>query len=447
MKLSINKISVICFKALMLIALVGLVPSCDSLLEADNPNNLLEEDLSDPRSLGPMVNGVQVTVTRAMGNMLTPYSAASDEMIWIGSRDAWQQLNFGNIGDPSNEFTDAAFFFVGEARWWADEVIKRMEVFLNEGTLISGDEGKVARAYYYGAIIYIMIADMFDDFVISSDKLEPGFPVGPGSMNTLYDTALGYLNKALSSGGASGDLEAAILGTIARAEFSKGVWANTNGGSGLVDNGAASTAAETALATMSAISNDFKWSLSVTTPDERGGLPIGSEVNSRLETRLSDNYVISDGKRVANIDDGDPETSISLRDPIDDIADPALHTLVKAFADAFISPDYIITSSREMHLIMAEVALAQNKIDDFTTHINNLRALDGKTAFSGQVDAQELLIHERKVNLFLQARRIADHYRFNDPSPQWVPSGDAISSPGTFFPITISEIRANPNIN
>ena len=109
MKLSINKISVICFKALMLIALVGFMPSCDSLLEADNPNNLLEEDLSDPRSLGPMVNGVQVTITRAMGNMLTPYSTASDEMIWIGSRDAWQQLNFGNIGDPSNEFTDAAF--------------------------------------------------------------------------------------------------------------------------------------------------------------------------------------------------------------------------------------------------------------------------------------------------------------------------------------------------
>ena len=141
------------------------------------------------------------------------------------------------------------------------------------------------------------------------------------------------------------------------------------------------------------------------------------------------------------------KTSISLRDPIDDIADPALHTLVKAFADAFISPDYIIVSSREMHLIMAEVALAQNKMDDFTTHINNLRALDGKSEYSGQIDAEELLIHERKVNLFLQARRIADHYRFSDPSPQWVPSGDALSSPGTFFPITISEIRANPNIN
>ena len=46
-------------------------------------------------------------------------------MIWIGSRDAWQQLNFGNLGNIGNEFVDAAYFYVNEARYWADDVIAR----------------------------------------------------------------------------------------------------------------------------------------------------------------------------------------------------------------------------------------------------------------------------------------------------------------------------------
>ena len=91
-------------------------------LEADNPNNLLEEGL-DIRAFGPMVNGLEGVLIRAYGNILAPYSVASDEMIWIGSRDAWQQLNFGNLDGIGNEFVDGAYFYVNEARYWADDVI------------------------------------------------------------------------------------------------------------------------------------------------------------------------------------------------------------------------------------------------------------------------------------------------------------------------------------
>jgi hypothetical protein len=49
------------------------------------------------------------------------------------------------------------------------------------------------------------------------------------------------------------------------------------------------------------------------------------------------------------------------------------------------------------------------------------------------------------VNLFLQGRRLADHYRFDDPSPEWNP--EAKSDDGTFLPIAITEVRSNPNIN
>ena len=43
-------------------------------------------------------------VARAIGAISAPYSTATDEVIWIGSRDAWQQLQFGNVADPRATF-------------------------------------------------------------------------------------------------------------------------------------------------------------------------------------------------------------------------------------------------------------------------------------------------------------------------------------------------------
>ena len=57
-----------------------------------------------------------------------------------------------------------------------------------------------------------------------------------------------------------------------------------------------------------------------------------------------------------------------------------------------------------------------------------------------------LLLYSRRVNLFLQGRRLSDHYRFASPSEYWISTSIATTAPGEFFPITISEIQANPNI-
>lgn len=75
-------------RGLFILCVFSTLTACSDLLQADNPNNLLEEDLSDPRSVLPMVNGVQASVTRAIANIIAPYSTASDELSWIGSRDA-----------------------------------------------------------------------------------------------------------------------------------------------------------------------------------------------------------------------------------------------------------------------------------------------------------------------------------------------------------------------
>lgn len=439
-------------RLLLALFILGSFTACSDLLQADNPNNLLEDDLRDPRSVLPMVNGVQASLTRAFANIVAPYATASDELTWIGSRDAWQQLQFGNFNNPNNEFTDAAFFFVGEARWWSDDVIKRIEAFQNEDLLLSGDEVQLARAYLYGAIIYTVVADMFDDFVIGADKSEAAPPVGPENMSSLYDQALNYLNKGIAISGISEELDAAFTGMLARVHYSKALWAKLNPvdlSNPLINDPEAIKFAQEALTKMSA---DYKFVLATdpTTPDVVGNLDIGQQVNQRLEMRLSNDYIIPDAenKRVANIGDGDAATSISLMDPVDNIADPVVYDAVLSFATQAQYVDFTVVSAREMYLILAEAALAQQDDTGFTTQINALRALDSKLSpYSGQIDAMDLLQHSRRVNLFLQGRRIADHYRFQDPATDWQSNSDAVGNPGTFFPITITEIRANPFIN
>src|SRR5256885_993646 len=75
-------------------------------------------------------------------------------------------------------------------------------------------------------LVYLTIAEMYDDFVISSDRTVPGDSLGTVAMVTLFDTASAYLGKALAIGTTLGsvDIRSQALGLRARARFSKAVW-------------------------------------------------------------------------------------------------------------------------------------------------------------------------------------------------------------------------------
>ena len=94
--------------------------------------------------------------------------------------------------------------------------------------------------------------------------------------------------------------------------------------------------------------------------------------------------------------------------------------------------------------MLAESALASGDMEGFANHVNMIReGLDGLTAYSGQIPAMEMLQHERRVNLFMQYKRLQDHYRFGVPSSNWLPGSPAMTTPGTMLPITRIEILAN----
>lgn len=426
----------------LILSVIGLA-GCD-ILDVDNPNSLVEEDVDNPVTAEFLVNGSEAKVADGVSGYLAVYSTASDELNWVGSFDAWNDVMVGNFNDRTNQFVDQEYPTISQARWWTDDVIERLKKFDSDGRLL--DKKLLARAYLYGAITYVTISDMFDNFVFT-ERAEGGPPIGEENMVQLYDTAIDYIDSGLAISGISTDLEAALLGMRARANYSKVMWnkmkPSVNTSDPLINDADAVSDAQDALAVMG---QDYKYQLEFS-PSTLNNYA-AQQTNNRNELVLNPSvYIIpgDDGRKIKDI--SDPNSSIKIQDPIDNIPDPAAYNVISEFTLAGQYAPLTVVSAREMHLILAEAAAAGNSGIDFDTHINAIRSLENLTDYSGQIPQLEMLKHTRQVNLLLQGRRLHDLYRFGESSPQWEASSTAESSPGTFFPISITECRANNEVD
>ena len=148
--------------------------------------------------------------------------------------------------------------------------------------------------------------------------------------------------------------------------------------------------------------------------------------------------------------DPDQPDTVALLDPLDGIADPRLERFIlQEFQVTLFFISSTVLSAREMRLIVAENALAGGDVASFAVELNTVRALDGLSAWTAAspIPARDMLIHERRTNLFLQGRRLNDMYRFGIQSPDWVPGAAAFEVPGTFLPITSTELQVNCHLN
>jgi hypothetical protein len=433
------------------LVLAAGVVGCSSLLDVKNPNNVDAKDLDNPKAAPFIANGALSTVARAWGAILVDYATVTDELTWIGSRDGYRELDVGFLTNRTNEFVDAAFPFVGEARWTSDLAIKKLSGFDAAGTLKNRDD--LARSYLYAAIAYAMIGDMFSNFPIGSDQRTAAPPVGPANMAQVYDTAVAYTTRGITITQATGNttLQLALTAERARAEFAKAVWVKLHPpgpsvplGGPFVNDAGANADAAAALA-LAATTSDWKFRF-IYSPSTIGNT-IGGWVNSRQEMRVGNAYI----NRAVTPND-------TLRDPITNAVDPEMRRALIEFKATPLAPDIApvtVVSSRELYLILAEAALVAGdtlvNTGQFAVNINAVRALNSLPAYNLTNAAHPrpvaMLKAERKANLFLQGRRLHDLYRFGDKADMWqtvVPVADAVASPGTFFPITQVELLANP---
>ena len=436
------------FGAMLLTLWLGIgVVGCNSLLDVDNPNNVVGDDILFASAAQALANGALYEVQAGYTYVLMCYSQASDELHWVGSRDAFQQLDYGHVEYTLNEFTDQAYRDMAPARWMADEAIEILEMHLAGDSL--PDEQSLGEAYLWGSLAYVMIADMFDDFTFS-DMMIPNPPIGPANMGGLYTQAVQYLANGLALD-IDEELERNLTAMSARAKHAQGVW-NLIGtmpiSSGLVGAGAASAAATDAAAALLLDPSDWTYYLEYPSSGTYGDMQ--GDINSRLEHRFGDRYITpiaNDTKR----DRDAANSGIVLMDLIDNVADMRLDAFMTPFEDDVQYSDLPILSAREMHLILAEDALVRGDMVAFATNINQPRTWGGLSDWvdgqAGMPTAQNLLIYERQVNLYLQGHRLNDMYRFGIDSDRWEASSTAASAPGTFFPITKAEIDANCYIN
>lgn len=403
---------------------------CDELLQVKNPNNIAGDDILDPNASNGMVNGALSGVARGFAQILTSYSTATDEFEWSGSRDAFQELDFGTLSNPFNEFLDEEFPPVAQGRWMADEAIRVMELHCGAAGADCESPAEpidLARAHLYRAISYIYIGDMFEDWAFS-DRQTAAAPVGPANMGAqTYGRAITSLGTAISIAQQEGDsdLELAARAVRARANHGLAVWQQIRAG------GTGPVASDVADANFVIANGDSDYKFGFQYSSAWVSASISGWIVSRQEMRVGQTYA-SPNPSAPTYEE------VILEDLIDaGTVSPELKDIIDTFHTTTSSPFLTIASTREMHLIVAENALAGG--GDFTTPINALRALDGLTAYSGQVDDEDLLVHSRQTNLYLQGRRLADHYRFGVPSREWQNPDPT----GTFFPITVIECRAN----
>ncbi|HEU6453586.1 MAG TPA: hypothetical protein VFT57_19365 [Gemmatimonadaceae bacterium] len=421
----------------MLACALVLLAGCN-ILDVTNPNNVNQEALDNPSAAQAEVNGVVAQTLQGLLMMYGYIESASDNIEWVGSLDGMHEINIGNVRNPFNEFSDDADRAMNPARWLAHQTVQRLEKFQADGQL--ADPATLAAANLYDAIVYDHIANFYDDFVITSDRMEAGPPVGPSNMITLYDSALTAIDRGLALVG-GGELRGQLYAMRARVRFDRAVWQKLNPSGQtpadpLVNDPAAAADADSALALLTP---DYWFQLS----QENGDLGFGNCsfancVNSRKEIRFNPD--------IASYDYTNDVVTVTLKDPINGVPDPVIGAIVTEFAAAQNRSPVTVTSSRAMLLIKAENALANSNTADFASAINAIRGLDGLTSWSGQVSADSILKYERHVNLYLQGRRLNDMYRFGEQSPFWESGSNASQCPGSLFPISKTERATNPNV-
>jgi hypothetical protein len=412
--------------------------------EVNNPNAVTEDAIATQSAAAlSLVTGLYGAVNAA-GNQLTGTSgAAADELTWVGSREYWNLLDVGDLGDPLNEYTDGQFPYVSQARWMANYVIPKLEAYDKAGSL--RNRADLGQAYFLAATIYTLIGENYEDFIISSDRVSNGAPIGEANMRIMFDSAIVYTGKGIAVATTlnNAPLRARLLGMQARAKWSKAVWGTLRAPRGfpaqpLINDAGANADAAAAIAAFG--TNGARYRFDVIAQNAGGWFSTGSEMNSRLEIRAGNRYIVPNAAGTRPVDGA---AGIAMRDPVTGAVDPVTVKNIDECCrlSSTVNVGWTATSAKEMLLILAEAALATNNTTEFATRINQIRDVDGLPAWTGTPSARDILIHTRNVSLFLQARRLTDHYRFQIRADRWVSTRGIRPC---FFPISYNERQQNP---
>jgi starch-binding outer membrane protein, SusD/RagB family len=394
---------------------VASVVACD--LSVTNPGPVNDSTLDDAAANDAIVNGMGRSLSTALGYIAYTGGIISKEIVAAGSNNvALYGVSLkqrAGLLDPGLEETNDHWRFAQQARWIAEDGIRRMR------TSLGADFGKsplAAQALVHAGFAERLLGENMCVGVIDGGPAEP--------RSVYFTRADAEFTEAMAIAGAAGNtsLERAARAGRASVRVWLDDWTGAASDARQVPAGFSYQAIYSSLE--QAQYNRIYWA-NANQPN-RSHSVVGTFYESYYKST------------------GDPRTPWST-DPAFPRGTANVLWYFQTKYDRTSSPINLVTS-REMRLIVAESLLRSGDWQGAMTEINSLRA-DVRVApwaASNLADAWTALGRERGIELWLEGRRLGDLFRWQAAR---VPGTfDEMTGRDTCFPIGISERDTNHNL-
>ncbi len=407
-----------------MLGLLTVAAGCD--FEVVNPgpiqDSFLEEQLAQPA----VVNGMGRAVAQGLNWLAYTGAAVTREIHPAGSTAAFGISNEWSAGilGPDDRNLNVHWEQSSRARWLSESGVARMEAIGTAAPLLA--QGRLWAGYANR-----LQGDHYCEAVIDGGSIQPRVE--------YLNRADRYFSDAIQ--GATGEVRVAALAGRASVLLNLGRHAD-----------AAADAAQ--------VPTDFTYTLpyySVGSDDQRNRIAWASAGTPYRAHTLWNTVYEGMGLSSEN-PEGDPRIPFSYTPG--QTGDAAIQCCgqvpfkrqQKHGSDA---APIRLSSGREMRLVEAEVLLIGGDWQGAMTKINEVRAYSSvaPVTASGAEEAWTRLKRERGIELWLEGRRLADFYRWNEQNRPGERA--ALETPGggsnlerqdLCFPVPPSERETNPNI-
>lgn len=402
--------------------------ACD--FEVTNPGPVQDEFLNEQGAFEAMIGGMKRATSEAMNFTAFQGAAVARELHPTGGTGSFglnvPVYNGRLLPDEQN----APWENSQQARWVAEDGIRRFGEVMGESEFNSSP--LVAEAYLWAGYANRILSENMCQAVIDGS--------GAQDRSVYTDRALGHFNSAISIGNAAGADDVVTAATAGRASIH--AWMN-NWTDAVTD--------------ANAVPKGFEWEAEFYNTgdiDEANRIHHATK-NQPYKTATvwgtvwELHYTTWDDPRSEWIDSGQPG------DGGVDCCGPVPFYVQQKYPEWSSNMD--LSDGREMLLIRAEALLVQDSdIPGAMALLDELRAdvgVDPLPAPADMAEAWASLKRERGAELWLEARRLGDFFRWDRDGrpgalhPREVPGPEShMQTQDLCFPIAQSEIDTNPNI-
>lgn len=365
------------------IALVLALGACDDLLSVNNEQDILDQDLSNPEAIAPIVAGVAGDYAVAYTNAANVIGLFSGELIHTGSYPSWREVEQG-IGARPSVTGNSMYNQVSRAIWVADDAVRRLTELLPDAER----RGEVAEVLIWGGFAHLLLADNYCEGTIAAG---PAIPA-----EKVYQRAEEHFTRALQIATAANkpQLQHQARGGRARARLMLGNYA-----------GAKADAAQ--------IPANFRMQALYSESVTRNYNAVANQTRTKTRREAGVNPRFYEDDRYKN----DPRTPMTNFGRSATGPDPTRQFVEQEKYTTRGSPMPVFTTN-EARLIQAEAELRMGNARAAVDLINQVRS-DAKLApYSGPITEPAVarqLLYERSAELWLQAQHLNDLRRFGDP--------------------------------